>query len=252
MVHTVLHAIDSLLSSLPVWARICVWGSVLGASTMALYGWISDQERIARLKRQSQQLDAYEGDDFEHVWSLAKEAIGSSLRQTWAVFGPTLLAAAPLIVAIVWMEGAYTHRMPAPGETVTTEIAPASAIAGEGADVAWRPAGAVASRSGAVTRVEWPEEGAVELVESGRGRTLVELPLSAPRRRVTKRRWYHAILANPAGYLPPDAPVRAVRFELPRRLVTPWGPDWARTWRLLFLVVLTAGAGATKVGFDIE
>lgn len=258
MVGLLLETIDGWLSFLPVWCRVTLWGTFLGSATMGVYGLFAPQEELAELKERTQKaredLQSYDGTDPGVLWSKMKKTFALSFDQMKLMFGPTMMAGIPVVLVLVWMELAYAHRFPEPGEEIRVET-----VAAESADepeLRWEPASAVEATDDG-NRVQWPGAGeSVTLLEGtksgGSATELVSFPLPAARTRVGQPNWTHWIFANPAGYLPESSDVRRVELELPRRMVLPWGPDWMRTWHPLFLVVITVAAGGVKVGFGIE
>jgi hypothetical protein len=50
------------------------------------------------------------------------------------------------------------------------------------------------------------------------------------------------LIANPAGYLPADAPVDEIVVNLPERSLFAGGPEWLRGWEAVFLPVLFIAA----------
>ena len=252
--------IDGLFAFMPVWLRLTVWGFVFGGGTMLSYGWFSDQERIGeigdRVKEAQDHLKAYDGTDLSEVMSRAKKSIRLSFEQMKVMFGPAMAAGIPILLALVWMEGAYSHKLPEPGTEVEAEVRPAADASG---DWSWRPGDAIVARDGNTATLTWPkndEWAPIELVatadESDEAQTLLTLPPTHPRKTISKHAWHHWLYANPAGYLPQDGPVQSVRLELPHQTVLPFGPWWLRTWHVFFLTVLSVAALVVKVALGID
>lgn len=252
--------VDQLFAFAPVWLRLTIWGFIYGAGTMLGYGAFSDQERISeigdKVDEAQEHLRAYDGTDLGEVMSRAKESIRLSFEQMKVMFGPAMAAGIPILIGLVWMEAAYGYKFPDPGAEIEAEVRPATDASG---DWTWTPGSAIVDRqekSNTVT-LTWPsEDKTVELVEASgeqkAGETLLTLPLSHPRAHISEHAWHHWLYANPAGYLPADAPVASVRLELPRLEVLPFGPWWLRTWHVFFLTVLSVWALIVKVVFDID
>ncbi len=96
---------------MPFWLRATTWGLALGASTMLVYKWLSPQDKIADIAKEAtaarREMQAYDGEDMSEVMTLAKRSLALSFEQMKYVIGPTLVAAAPVLVAMYWMEGAW-------------------------------------------------------------------------------------------------------------------------------------------------
>jgi len=251
--------IDAFMYGLPDWARISVWGLVLGALTMLLYGWLSPQERIAEVKEKVEQarreMREYTGKEFGPLWEKTKRTFRLTFRQLWIMIGPTLLAALPVILVLIWMEEDYKYEMPDAESRIEATVQPPEALGGDDPKVEWRPAEDIRRTDTGSVELTWsPPSGPDErrLVAIDSERALVVLPPAFPRRRIAKKSAWNWFFANPAGYLPDDAPVDSVYLGLPHRYVVPWGPDWLRTWHALFLMMLSISAVAVKVGFDID
>lgn len=114
MLDLVFSPIDSALSFMPFWLRVSTWGLVLGAATMLIYKWLSPQEKITDIAERAaaarRQMQAYKGDDMSEVMGLVKRSLALSFEQMKFVIGPTLVAAAPVLVAMYWMEGAWAGK----------------------------------------------------------------------------------------------------------------------------------------------
>jgi len=245
--------VDQLFAFAPVWLRLTFWGFVYGAGTMLGYGWLSDQERISAIQEKvdeaQEHLRAYDGTDLGEVMSRARESIRLSFEQMKVMFGPAMAAGIPILLGLIWMEGAYSHKLPEPGAEIEAEIRPAGDASG---DWRWQPDSAVVERDGQTVTLNWPSPDSPVTLVDGDGDELVTLPLEAARTHLTKHAWYHWLYTNPAGYLPDDASVASVHLELPRRTVLSFGPWWLRTWHVFFLTVLSVWALVVKVVFDID
>lgn len=239
MIGSALGGLDAALSFLPAALRLLLYGGLAGGGAMLLYGRLSPQERLAELQRGLAEargrMHAYDGDDPRVIWGLVKASLGLSFRQIRLVFLPTLLAAAPVLLAIAWLDAAYAHALPEPGDPVTVDY--------------WTAAGVEPAPA---SPVAWPEADAPVALEGPSGATLVTLPLEHARARLTHRTWWHALYANPAGYLPAGARVGLVSLGLPERRVLPFGPDWLAGWHAVFLAALTVAAVSVKYGRGIR
>lgn len=227
-------------------ARLALWAAAISALSMALYAVLSPQAELKRLKRDirtaRKELSAFEG-DFDGVRALARRSIGLSLRHLRLVAPAALAACIPVVMLIFWLSKAY-------GSVPTETGLPLGVKAlGGGAEVqivepASMPAGLAAARG--------PHSGPVLRVVDMNGREIAVAPLSPTLSRLEKRRWWHWLAGNTAGYLPPDAPLEAVRIDWPRREMYAAGPNWLRGWETPFLALAVVFTLGIQAAFRIE
>lgn len=217
--------IDRALSAvLPPLARLVVWGILGALVSVMLYRALSPQRRIAAAKARQRalrrQLDAHEG-TLEQAMPLLLAQLGASLRHVGLVLPATVLASLPVLTLLIWLGGAYGHRLPEPGRSPPVAVVPASL------DARWQ------DRPPRVTVLD-------------AGRPVAEVPIRAAVTRVEKRRWWNVLVGNPLGYLPADGPVRQVNIALHPQQYVGFGPDWARGWTAVFMSALLAASLATQ------
>jgi hypothetical protein len=220
---------DRLTAVVPVPLSITMWAVLCGVVCLELYRVASPQERISRIKRDAreaqQELAAYDG-EMEGAWPLMKRMLGLSLKRVGIVIPATLVAAYPVVALLLWMSSAYGHTFPLRGESVAVEVA--APLQGR----------FIESSDRSPPRVEAREPD---------GDVILEVPLAAAVPVLHKWVWWNWLMANPAGYLPEDAPVDEVRIDLPRRELHPLGPPWMRGWESIFLPVLFIAALTYKI-----
>ncbi len=106
---------NSMTHVLPSAGWIGLLGLIVGAVTMLIYWWTSPQNRIAALKGESAEarraMQAYNGTDGREILRLARRAISPALRQILLVLGPTLLAAAPVVIVMLWLSSGHIPFM---------------------------------------------------------------------------------------------------------------------------------------------
>src|SRR5699024_3196358 len=106
---------DRVIGFLPPVARLIVWAVIGSVVSMALYWWLSPQERITRLKARladaQRALDAHEG-EFSEAFPLIGTTLHLALKQVAVVTVPAVLASLPLLFLVVWVYGAYAHAFP--------------------------------------------------------------------------------------------------------------------------------------------
>lgn len=239
--------LDGLMSGwLPETVRLVLWAVVAAIASMALYRLTSNQAKLAAIKAEMaalrQEIAAFDG-PFSEMWGLVGRNLRLALRQLWVTFVPAIIASLPVIFLLVWVSNSFDATVPRPGEPTGVE-----AFAEEGArlpDLHWRGEGVRAEGEGKWT-VAWPDAGThLELLDAD-DEALLTLPPPAPVGVVHQRRWWNALLGNPAGYLPPG-PVDAVEIDLPTREYLPFGPDWLRGWIPLFFAVVIAVSLLLKI-----
>jgi len=101
-------------------------------------------------------------------------------------------------------------------------------------------------------RLGWPMRAAPARLVDTDGRVLAELPPERATPVLHPKRWWNALIANPGGYLADDAPIDALRLELPATEVLGFGPDWMRGWPFLYFVLLIAGAIWLKIRWKVH
>jgi hypothetical protein len=225
---------DRVTAVLPVPLSITLWAVICGVACLELYRVVSPQQRISRIKhdaREAQQrLAEYDG-EVEGAWPLMRRMLGLSLKRVAIVIPATLVAAYPVIALLLWMSSAYGHTFPAHGEPVAVEVA--APLEGR----------LIESSDGSPAQVQAREPD---------GDVMLEVPLAVAVPVLHKWVWWNWLMANPAGYLPDDAPVDEVRIDLPRRELHPFGPPWMRGWESIFLPVLFVAALAYKTARHID
>jgi hypothetical protein len=214
-----LQWIDGRVTSvIPASVSIAMWAALGAVVCLELYRVTSPQKRITRIKADAKaaqkELSSYDG-EMEGAWPLMKTMLSLSLKRVGIVIPATLLAAYPVIALLVWMSGAYGHLLP------TAPVAVGAPAPLEGGWVAG-------------------DDGKPPLVQAKQadGRVVLELPLVAAVPIIHKRRWWNRLIANPAGYVPDDAPVDALTIDLPRRELHGIGPSWMRGWEAIFIPIL--------------
>lgn len=217
---------DRLGAFLPAPVMIVLWALAGGVAAMELYRLASPQRRIARAKRDAaeaqRRLSAFDG-ELDEAWPLMRRMLALSLRRVALVLPGTLVAAYPIIALLLYLGTGYGHRYPEPGEEVAVRMA-------EPWEGRWLAGG----------------DGPPRVEARAPGERAFEVPFQAAVPVVHKRQWWNALAANPAGYLPAEAPVEEVRVTLPRRELIAAGPSWLRGWEPLFLVALTIFAFGYK------
>lgn len=215
---------ERLIAFLPVPAAILIWSVIGAVLCLELYRICSPQARIARIRQEAgaaqERLSAFDG-EFADAWPLIRNLLGLSLKRVAIVLPATLIGAYPVVVLLVWLGNSYGYALPEPGEAVVPEVsAPLTALWLDGDDV---------------------EPARIQALQPD-GEIALEVSLIAASPVIHKRAWWNLLFANPAGYLPDDAPVDEIRTGLSRREMLAAGPRWLRGWEAFFLpgLILTA------------
>jgi len=247
-----LQLVDNGIAFLPDILRLTLWSIIAGAMSMGLYALVSPQNRISEVKaaqKQSQKLLAEIDESFAELMAAAKQTLGLSFKHLGLVLGPALVSAIPLVCIMAWSSSNFGYAFPSPGEQVSLTAYPASSTS----SVYWQQGkNEESSASEGSWTVQWPGHPRQLVFAHEQRTTLLELPLAAPITQVHKRLWWNSLLGNPAGYLPDDAHVDAILFDLPPKQYLSFGPDWVSHWLTLFLLASVASALMTKRIFRIH
>lgn len=221
-----LHGANEFITGwIPPSVAIALWASVGAIVCMELYRLFSPQQRIDKIKHDAtaaqQQLANYDG-AMEGALPLMKSMLKLSLLRVGIVLPATLLSAYPILALIIWMSNEYDYRFPVAGESVQVEVSPPHNATGLSA--VWVPASGDRSP---LVRITQPQDDAI-----------MEVPVKAPIPTLHKPMWWNVLVGNPAGYLPPTAPVEEINLHLPKQVIINGGPLWARGWEIIFFPVL--------------
>lgn len=240
--------LDSHLLLLPDLARILIWAALGSAASMALYAVLSPQRRLvaikARIRESQARVQAYSG-DFQGALPLLRSQIALSLRHVGLTLLPAVAGSLPVLFLIPWLALRFGWALPAPGTPVTVTARPAR----EG--LSWHPSLPAAALPGN-WQVAWPRPDDLTSLRTADGTVLLQLPLTQPTPVITKRRWWHLLFGERAGYLPGDAPVESVELGLPRKTVVAGVPSWLAGWEAPFFGGMLLFSVAIKMRFRVH
>lgn len=225
---------DELLSALlPAALRVPLWGTLAGIAGMALYRWLSPQQRLATLKpelRAAQRaLAGYDG-PLAGLWPLVGRQSRLAFTQLGLVLLPSLAAGLPVILLWTGMALRFDSLPPDAGMPVRLRIEPPPAA---GTAPHWEP-GHIAPDAGGAALIPWPGDGeAVRLVAADGGEWL-RVIRTTPGVSVRPGAWDW--LSASHSTLAPGQPVQMLVAELPPRRFVPGLPAWLSGWEALFLV----------------
>lgn len=218
------NAIDGLLAALlPPLARICLWGAVAGALSVAIYALLSPQNKIAEYKEQlrkyRRELMSNEDLDFREYMAVSKKNLKTSMLFFSSAIGPALASAVPVIVLLLYFHTALGYVAPeslsvdAPGSDMKLQLK------------------------------RTPEK--VKVLDSNDRLIYSGDPLHPPVPSVSKQRWWNVLLENPAGYIRDEVKVDELRFNSARRIYLEFMPGWGQgvEFPYFLLVFITALTG---------
>ncbi len=233
------NSVDAALDFLPAFARLLIYGLLFGTLSMLIYWKLSPQAKLAAIKDEisaaQRALRGYDGTDIKQMLLLCRSAITPAGKQLLLILGPTLLAAAPVVLAIAWLESDYVVQFPMPGELVSATIVRAAATADR-------------------TTLRWPTDAApIELTDSQNHQPLLSLPLKRAVEKIYRPTAWRSLLAgHDRTELSPDASCNLVAFDLPTRELIHVGPAWCRSWELPFFTAMSLAAIGMKVTLKIR
>ena len=113
------NAIDHACGALPVGARLGLYGLIVGVLAMLIYWLLAPQQRILAIRAEmadaQRALRAYNGTDPRQILRLSAKSISPALKQLLLLLLPTLIATAPVLLVMDWLESAYAYRLPSAG-----------------------------------------------------------------------------------------------------------------------------------------
>lgn len=223
--------VDEMMEGLPAPWRLVLWAMIAAALSMAIYRFASPQRRIAQAQIEAQAarhaLDAFDG-EFVDAWPLIRQVLMTAFRRIGLVLPGVLLAMLPILAMLVWLSTSYGYRFPDRDDEVNVAASPSSA-------------GVQAELSVMPHQATQPEERRVVLRDQT-GAVAAAIPLQQPVPVLEKRRWWHALIGNPGGYLPEDGAVERVEIALPAQEMLQMGPAWLRGWEPLFFAVMLSAS----------
>jgi hypothetical protein len=249
------NAIDHACGALPVGARLGLYGLIVGVLAMLIYWLLAPQQRILAIRAEmadaQRALRAYNGTDPRQILRLSAKSISPALKQLLLLLLPTLIATAPVLLVMDWLESAYAYRLPSAGEAVGMTIN--GGLAGPDA-IRSVPSGAIRQlRSDGRFAISWPAiDENVPILDAKTDQELLRLPLRQAVTSVGRGHWWSALLEGTNRIeLPPGTSVSSIEFDLPPRRVWSIGPGWMRSWQAPFMVALSVAALAMKFAIKI-
>jgi hypothetical protein len=240
-------ALDSLIGGVPAYPRLLIWAVITGIISMLLYWLCSAQDKVGAAKQRAidarKEMAGYEGAEFGEMWPLAKESLAASGKHFIVVLTPAVVSSLPALTLIIWVSGAFSYQLPAPGEILQASTVPVTTL---------QNATPVPNTDGELFALKYPATGETLAISAANGELLATLPLVAAVPVVHKQQWWNALIGNPNGYLGDDFEADAIYFELPAQQFLSFGPGWIRGWEFSYFVLLIMVSFAVKFIFKIH
>ena len=243
------NALDGVLAEwLPAIVRFVFWGLLSGVLALALYALLSNQQKLARVKKEIKSLqrslltEDLSAGEFK---TLGVRNLFLSLALLKSVLVPAMVSAVPVLLVAFWLSIYYSYEPITPGDTVDIQVRPRSN------HLHIEPQSAVA-HVGEPIRLVVPAAGKSITFFDREEPAYVwrpERPLAAT---VQKEQWWNGILGDEAGYVRTDSEIETIRFGLERARFVRSMPVWMSTWELPYFLAVLVAALAVKIGFRIE
>jgi hypothetical protein len=232
----------------PDLARICTWGALSGAGTLAIYSVLSDQSAIGQLKRETRELRRQIlGPELERseVFTLGRRSLILSFHLLFKTGVPALLSALPVVVVVCWLSAYQSHRLNSDNMPVQVEILPTA----QGVNLT--PPEAFVREDETIGLIRGEKSPPVRFIHNGRI-AYTGSPGSPPTTHVGKKVWWNIFFGNEAGYIDSSSALEEIRFQFPRKVFWVGLPMWMSTWEFAFFVCLGVVALAIKLIFGIK
>lgn len=233
-----LGGIDALLPrAIPDALRVLAWGALAGVAGMALYRWVSPQQRLAAVRAElavaQRALMDYDG-DLSGLWPRLRRQFALALRQLLLTLGPSLLAGLPVILMWTWMMQRFDHVPPQAGEPVAVRVEPVQP------GLRWMPLSLQPDAQGRV-QLTWPAPGASLQLQDEHGRELARIDATTPPLLLQPGSldW---LFGRGQARLTVGGALQAVQVELVPRRFLPGLPGWLAGWETLYIAATIAAS----------
>jgi hypothetical protein len=235
-----LNWLDAALKEVfPLVVRLVILGLVCGAMSILIYLALSNQERIAALKREGREIRSRllsaEPNEFAKLVGRNTKVSGLLLGR---VLLPSLISALPVIVVAAWLAIYHNYQVPADAVAVRANPPQQHTVIRVGDKAYGLPA------DGSPVEVSFRHAPVVLEVD---GRAVYTGSLDPPVGSVTKRLWWSPLLENPSGYIDREAQVDEIQFSLPIKRVVPGVPNILAGWELPFFLSVFLSALGLKL-----
>ncbi len=229
-----LAAIDQWLAGfLAVELRLCFWALVSALGSVLIYQLLSNQQKIDDLKTQikatQKTLQAHDG-EFAELKSLAIKSLRLSLRRLRLTALPALLSVLPVVFVLVFLSSQYDYVTPQADQAIDYRVSWEDPAASS--ELRWT----YPENQSPTATLYWPADNAVNQLLTADGVQLLSLP-GTPVPMVHKKQWWNALMANPAGYLSDDSPLRLIEFDFESQQPGQWFGKLFDSWHWPYFVL---------------
>ena len=223
--------------------KIIIWGAIGGIISMLLYSFISQQQRMAAIKKEianvRSEIDKFEG-EFSEVLPLILNSLKLSFQQIGITLIPAIVASFPALCLIVWISNNYGYEKPEPNQEITITAFPnTEAISSAGNNLQNQQV------------IYWPNnQMIVELSDSTQ--KIAEITTGKLSSVIHKKLWWNKLIANPAGYIPEESPIERIDIHINKKRYLNIGASWMQSWEFTFFLAMIISSLAIKIIFRIH
>lgn len=225
---------------------LILYGFGAGLISMLLYWLLSPQRRIGEHKKELSRLRrllAAEEDEFSNVLRLSLQSLAVTGKVLGLTLAPVFVAVAPVLLLIVWVEGAYSKRAPVPGDPIRITVHPQEDVEITGPGVVERNGG---------WQIVWPDHPFELSVSSGTDDLVLAVDHGEPFRHARVSSRMADLLRLPYQGLPATGPVERLSLGLPSREYLSFGPRVVREWYVPFFLSMLVASLGVKLAFRIH
>ena len=237
-----------LAAWIPGLLRICIWGTICGAISMALYYALSNQTAIGQLKLEARKLRQRTVDpdlQYSEFLRLGRRNLIISLHLLGKTGGPALLSILLIGVVVCWLSVYQNYTLNPDNTPIDVEILPTA----KGVTLA--PVESFIRTDRKIRLIAWDSCLMVRFIRGGEI-AYGGSPGSPPSRNIRKKAWWNLLLASEVGYIDSHSSLEEIRFHFPRKVFIHGVPKWMATWELPFFLCLAIVTLSTKLVFRIN
>lgn len=240
----VFRFVDSLLSFLPDFVRLCLWGALAGLVTMLIYKKLSRQDKITQMadevKAIKARLDVMDVSDKEYK-SLIMQSLKLGMKRLKVSIGPALISAIPVIFLAIYIEGHYAYSDPQPGD--------------KAAIVMGNPEGVEVGKAQRLSNgfvFNWPQEGQVLTVKTNDDKSVLDISPDTRLGHAAAPGLSRTFFGAPAGHIPKEAGVDHLQVVTTPRAIFKDYFVMQHQWAIVYFMALMIASIAIKFALKIK